>query len=103
MTDRGPSRPAPGLPRTPPSGGLKGHDMRHANRWWLLSVAAVAFMTLVGAAGSALAQDKPRYGGELQFVVPSEPPSYDAHREETFGAPHPMSPHYHTLPPVAHS
>src|SRR5262244_2763070 len=43
------------------------------------------------------AQDKPRYGGELIFAVPSEPPSYDAHREETFGVIHPMAPHYNTL------
>ena len=71
--------------------------MRHANRWRLLSWPRWPFMTLVGTAGSARAQDKPRYGGELQFVVPSEPPSYDAHREETFGVTHPMSPHYNTL------
>ena len=45
----------------------------------------------------ALAQDKPRTGGELTFVVPSEPPSYDAHQEETFGVIHPMAPHYSTL------
>src|SRR5437879_11615448 len=43
------------------------------------------------------AQDKPRHGGELVFVVPSEPPSYDAHQEETFGVIHPMAPHYNTL------
>src|SRR3989304_2181372 len=43
------------------------------------------------------AQDKPRQGGELIFVVPSEPPSYDAHAEETFGLIHPMAPHYSTL------
>ena len=43
------------------------------------------------------AQDKPRSGGELIFVVPSEPPSYDAHEEETFGVIHPMAPHYNTL------
>jgi peptide/nickel transport system substrate-binding protein len=43
------------------------------------------------------AQDKPRHGGELLFVVPSEPPSYDAHQEETFGVMHPMGPHYNTL------
>ena len=30
-------------------------------------------------------------------MVPSEPPSYDAHREETFGVMHPMAPHYNTL------
>src|SRR3989442_13938362 len=45
----------------------------------------------------AMAQDKPRYGGELIFAVPSEPPSYDGHREETFGVIHPMAPHYNTL------
>jgi len=45
----------------------------------------------------AIAQDKPRSGGELVFVVPSSPPSYDAHREETFGTIHPIAPHYNTL------
>jgi peptide/nickel transport system substrate-binding protein len=43
------------------------------------------------------AQEKPRPGGELIFVVPSEPPTYDAHREETFGLIHPTAPHYNTL------
>ena len=45
----------------------------------------------------AAAQDKPRSGGELIFAVPSEPPSYDGHREETFGVIHPLAPHYNTL------
>jgi len=44
----------------------------------------------------AIAQ-QPRRGGELVFVVPSNPPSYDAHREETFGVIHPMAPFYSTL------
>ena len=39
----------------------------------------------------------PRYGGELVFPVPSEPPSYDGHREETFGLIHPIAPFYNTL------
>ncbi len=30
-------------------------------------------------------------------MVPSEPPSYDGHREETFGLIHPIAPHYNTL------
>jgi peptide/nickel transport system substrate-binding protein len=45
----------------------------------------------------AAAQDKPRSGGELVFPVPSEPPSYDGHREETFGLMHPFGPFYNTL------
>jgi len=36
-------------------------------------------------------------GGELIFPVPSEPPSYDGHREETFGLIHPIAPFYNTL------
>jgi peptide/nickel transport system substrate-binding protein len=56
----------------------------------------IAILTVL-AAGPALAQDKPRSGGELVFAVPSEPPSYDAHREETFGVIHPVAPHYNTL------
>jgi peptide/nickel transport system substrate-binding protein len=38
-----------------------------------------------------------RVGGDLTFVVPAEPPSYDAHREETFALIHPAAPHYNTL------
>jgi len=57
----------------------------------------VIAIVAVGLAGPAAAQEKPRYGGELIFAVPSEPPSYDAHREETFGVIHPLAPHYNTL------
>jgi len=57
------------------------------------SIAAVIPVAVIPAG----AQDKPRSGGELIFVVPSEPPSYDAHQEETFGVIHPMAPHYSTL------
>jgi peptide/nickel transport system substrate-binding protein len=39
----------------------------------------------------------PKTGGELIFPVPSEPPSYDGHREETFGLIHPIAPFYNTL------
>ena len=48
-------------------------------------------------ADPARAQDRPRSGGELTFVVPGEPPSYDAHRESTFALIHPTAPHYSTL------
>jgi peptide/nickel transport system substrate-binding protein len=53
------------------------------------------------AAGLVLAfpvvAQAPRQGGELVFPVPSEPPSYDGHREETFGLIHPIAPFYNTL------
>ncbi len=54
----------------------------------LAAAAAVSFPSLA---------QTPRYGGELVFPVPSEPPSYDGHREETFGLIHPFAPFYNTL------
>jgi peptide/nickel transport system substrate-binding protein len=57
--------------------------------------ATVAFVLILLSV--AWAQDKPRSGGELIFLVPSEPPSYDGHREGTFGVIHPLAPHYNTL------
>src|SRR5262245_56888972 len=56
---------------------------------WLALIAAAVW--------PALAQETPRPGGELIFAVPSEPPSYDGHQEETFGLIHPVTPHYNTL------
>jgi peptide/nickel transport system substrate-binding protein len=58
---------------------------------------SAAFLLLSGLALPAWAQESPRPGGELVFVVQSEPPSYDAHREETFALVHPAAPHYSTL------
>lgn len=58
----------------------------------VLSLVLVAIVAV-----PAVAQDKPRSGGELVFPVPSEPPSYDGHREETFGLIHPFAPFYNTL------
>ena len=59
-------------------------------------VALVATVCLLAALPGA-AQEKPRHGGELIFLVPSEPPSYDAHREGTFGTVQPLAPFYNTL------
>ena len=56
-----------------------------------------ALLALSGLARPAGAQEAPRHGGELVFLVPAGPPSYDAHREETFALMHPAAPHYNTL------
>jgi peptide/nickel transport system substrate-binding protein len=70
--------------------------VRQTTGRFLIRVIAAAVVAVVSAAPVA-AQDKPRSGGELTFVVPSEPPSYDGHREITFGTIHPIAPHYNTL------
>ena len=68
--------------------------MKKLTRWMAAGLVAI----MLGAVASgAVAQDKPRHGGELVFPVPSEPPSYDGHREETFGLIHPFAPFYNTL------
>src|SRR6266508_6097613 len=64
----------------------------------LISVALFSALLAGGMpVGPAAAQERPRYGGELIFPVPSEPPSYDGHREGTFGTVHPLAPLYNTL------
>jgi peptide/nickel transport system substrate-binding protein len=60
-------------------------------------VVTVLAALILAATLPAAAQETPRRGGELVFVVPSQPPSYDGHQEETFGLIHPMAPHYSTL------
>jgi len=64
-----------------------------------VSVVVAGLIALACGLGARVAdaQDKPRYGGELIFVVPSEPPTYDGHAEGTFGVVHPLAPHYNTL------
>jgi peptide/nickel transport system substrate-binding protein len=62
----------------------------------MLRVLLTTTLVVLGL-GSARAQDAPRYGGELVIMVPAEPPSYDGHREGTFGTVHPLAPHYNTL------
>jgi len=57
----------------------------------LLAIAAGALFAL------PLQVQAQKSGGELIFPVPSEPPSYDGHREETFGLIHPIAPFYNTL------
>ena len=61
----------------------------------LVLIALVALAALWP--GDAAIAQAPRHGGELVFVVGSEMPSYDGHREETFGLTHPVAPHYSTL------
>jgi len=62
-----------------------------------LTLGIAVAVSLMGLAGVAFAQEAPRPGGELVFVVPAEPPSFDAHREESFSLIHPAAPHYSTL------
>jgi peptide/nickel transport system substrate-binding protein len=65
--------------------------------FFVLVVLAAALVGSLAAFEPSFAQEKPRVGGELIFVVPSEPPTYDGHAEGTFGLVHPLAPHYNGL------
>jgi peptide/nickel transport system substrate-binding protein len=63
---------------------------------WVL---AFAGMTLMAAAMvPALAEEIPKHGGTLTYVIPADaPPSFDAHRETTFATVHSAAPFYSVL------
>ena len=69
------------------------------NGWWqgMLLALTLGVMVLMLPGPCTLAEAQPRSGGTLIMAVPSEPPSYDGHREETFGLIHPIAPSYSLL------
>ncbi len=56
-----------------------------------------AALTIGGFLTAASAAETPIKGGVLNYVVASDPPSFDAHRETTFGVIHPTAPFYSLL------
>src|SRR5580704_121207 len=53
---------------------------------------------LIGAPFAAPAQETPKNGGVLNYVIPADaPPSFDAHRETTFATIHSAAPFYSVL------
>ena len=64
-----------------------------------IKVAAVA--VILGAAAvttPAAADETPKYGGTLTYMIPADaPPSFDAHREVTYATIHTGAPFYSTL------
>jgi len=62
--------------------------------------AKLAIFAAVGASvalSGAFAEAAPKRGGILNYVVGSKIPSYDGHKETTFGMIHPIRPFYSTL------
>jgi peptide/nickel transport system substrate-binding protein len=62
------------------------------------TLAASLGALLIGAPFSAPAQETPKHGGGLTYVIPADaPPSFDAHRETTFATIHSAAPFYSVL------
>jgi peptide/nickel transport system substrate-binding protein len=62
------------------------------------TLAAGLSALLIGVSLAALAEETPKHGGILNYVIPADaPPSFDAHRETTFATIHSAAPFYSML------
>ena len=66
-----------------------------------MTVSSAVFAVVVGAVGfvvPALADEEPKRGGTLNYMIPADaPPSFDAHREGTFATVYSGAPFYSVL------
>ena len=63
-----------------------------------ITAAGVALIGAVALAQPAPAEDRPKYGGSLTYMIPADaPPSFDGHREETYATIHSAAPFYSVL------
>ncbi|MBV9153239.1 MAG: hypothetical protein JO204_15850, partial [Alphaproteobacteria bacterium] len=61
-----------------------------------LSVAAISVALAIAA--PVLAEETPKRGGMLTYMIPADaPPSFDGHREATFATVHAVAPFYSVL------
>src|SRR5437762_3775155 len=61
-----------------------------------LAAGLLTALTLVG--GVAAAEEAPKRGGVLTYMIPADaPPSFDGHREATFATIHAVAPFYSVL------
>src|SRR5437016_1087722 len=60
--------------------------------------AAVGLIAALAVATPAMTAETPKRGGTLTYVIPADwPPSFDAHREETYATIHSAAPFYSVL------
>jgi peptide/nickel transport system substrate-binding protein len=63
-----------------------------------LKILVAGVIVAAGFAGSAVADEEPKSGGTLTYMIPADaPPSFDAHREETYATIHSAAPFYSVL------
>src|SRR5215475_10668048 len=64
----------------------------------LKTTAVAAFLGVMASATFAAADEEPKRGGTLTYMIPADaPPSFDAHREETYATIHSAAPFYSVL------
>ena len=63
-----------------------------------LRAAALGAVLVAGATAPAAADETPKHGGILTYMIPADaPPSFDAHRETTYALVHTIAPFYSVL------
>src|SRR5690348_11537215 len=69
--------------------------------WWLGSIRLAIYGALVCSFGlplPAAADEEPKRGGSLNYMIPADaPPSFDGHRETTYATIHTAAPFYSVL------
>jgi peptide/nickel transport system substrate-binding protein len=71
---------------------------QHIRSTRLLLLAAAGFTALAATAMPAAADETPKRGGILTYMIPADsPPSFDAQREETYATIHAAAPFYSVL------
>jgi peptide/nickel transport system substrate-binding protein len=64
----------------------------------LKPAAVAAFIGVMASVTFAAADEEPKSGGTLTYMIPADaPPSFDAHREETYATIHSAAPFYSVL------
>jgi len=59
---------------------------------------AAGLAAVLGVAATAVAEETPKQGGMLTYMIPADaPPSLDGHRETTYATVHTAAPFYSTL------
>src|SRR4051794_24815592 len=77
-----PEEPSPASSR---KGRLSKHARQRCSSELMCSIFAAVLAAAMALAQPASAEDRPKYGGTLTYMIPADaPPSFDAHREETY-------------------
>jgi peptide/nickel transport system substrate-binding protein len=80
------------------SGDDLARQVNNAEAWVKLKILVAGMIVAAGFAGSAVADEEPKSGGTLTYMIPADaPPSFDAHREETYATIHSAAPFYSVL------
>ena len=87
-----------------PAPGWNKGTSAAATRLWIPAFAGMmmlrALRVLLGTAAlaPALADEEPKYGDSLTYMIPADaPPSFDGHRESTYATVHSVAPFYSVL------